>query len=178
MVDGGHPGGDADGTDHDALAACYRRDYAHLVRLARLLVSHGGDAEEVVQEAFVRTYANRRSVRSADPLPYVRVAVVNLARGRLRRRGTRRRFEDDTADANEVASAVDSTEVAATTARASELRTAVAALPRRQREAVVLRYFEEPSTAEAATAMGCSEGSVKAYLHRAIETLRATEVER
>ncbi|MEM6392073.1 MAG: sigma-70 family RNA polymerase sigma factor [Planctomycetota bacterium] len=48
----------------------------------------------------------------------------------------------------------------------------VEALPDRQREAVVLRYFEGLSTAEAAEAMACSPGTVKATLSQALRKLR------
>jgi RNA polymerase sigma-70 factor (sigma-E family) len=154
------------------LGDCYRREYAGLVRLARALLSDTGDAEEVVQEAFVRTYASWRRLQSDEPLAYVRAAVVNLSRDRIRRRMTRRRYEAAPVRA-EVVDGPESFDVDAT-----HLRSAVGALPRRQREAVVLRYLEELSTAETAAAMGCSEGSVKAYLHRGIEALRAMEVDR
>lgn len=45
-------------------------------------------------------------------------------------------------------------------------------LPRRQREAVTLRYLQQLSTAETAAAMGCAEGTVKATLAKALTTLR------
>lgn len=48
----------------------------------------------------------------------------------------------------------------------------LAQLPPRQREAVVLRYLEGLSTAEAAAVMGCGQGSVKVHLHRAVAALQ------
>ena len=55
----------------DALRSAYATEYARLVGLARLLVDRREDAEEVVQEAFARTWARLGRVQG-DPLPYLR----------------------------------------------------------------------------------------------------------
>jgi RNA polymerase sigma-70 factor (sigma-E family) len=151
----------------EVLSSVYRRHYQPLVGLARLLLDDRGQAEEVVQEAFARTYDGWRRVRTPDdPLPYVRRAVMNLARGGLRRRVVARRYRPDPRP--EVAAA----EAGALRAESDrEVMEAVRALPRRQREVVLLRFYLDCSTAEAAASLGISDGAVKTHLHRALAAL-------
>ncbi|GAB7563739.1 RNA polymerase sigma factor [Methylobacillus methanolivorans] len=54
------------------------------------------------------------------------------------------------------------------------IETAIKNLPTRQREAFILRYWEDMDVAETAAAMGCSEGSVKTHCSRAVHALAAT----
>lgn len=69
---------------------------------------------------------------------------------------------------NETESAENSTQRAQTL---REIEIEIQALPLRQREAFLMRYWEELDVAETATAMGCSEGSVKTHCSRAVQAL-------
>jgi len=154
----------------DALRLTYASEYRRLVGLARLLVDRREDAEEVVQEAFARTWARLGRVHG-DPLAYVRRAVVNQSRGRLRRRRT--------ADAHRPDAAADAESAEIGAARGAAARAVVrqvATLPRRQRECVVLRFYADLTVPEIARSIGIAEGSVKSHLHRAMTTL-AIELE-
>ena len=158
--------GSARGRDA-AVSSLYRSHSAALVRLAVLLVDDRDTAEEVVHDAFVRLM--RAWPRLRDPeaaLGYLRVSVVNGCRSRLRRRGVRRRYPWPTADTAESAEA-------SALARASDERmlAALARLPARQRECLVLRYFADLSEAEIATTLGIAPGSVKSHTHRGLQSL-------
>ena len=154
-----------------ALRHAYVTEYSRLVGLARLLVDRREDAEEVVQEAFARTWANLGRVRGGDPLPYVRRAVVNLSRGRLRRLRTARAHR-----AERSVEAESAEQGAVRRARDRELAERLAELPRRQRECVVLRFYADLTVSEIARSLGLAEGSVKSHLHRAMTSL-AVELE-
>ena len=150
--------------DDDAFAALFEEHHEPLVRLARLLVDDRGSGEEVVQDAFVRVY--RRWGRIDDPVRYLRRAVVNGARSRLRHRAVVRRY---VAPAVRAAPAAED-EVVRLAEHAAVLA-AVRDLPRRQRECLVLRYFADLTEADIAATLGISAGSVKSHASRGIAAL-------
>jgi RNA polymerase sigma-70 factor (sigma-E family) len=151
----------------EVLSGVFRERYSSLVGLARLLLDDRSQAEEVVQEAFARTLEAWERLRNVDdPYPYVRRTVVNLARSGLRRRVVARRSIPERAVH---VPGTESDAIASESRR--EIVHALRSLPRRQRECVVLRYFEESSTEETADVLGISEGSVKTHLHRALQAL-------
>lgn len=155
----------------DAVAALFDAHYAGLCRLATLLLDDRGQAEEAVQEAFTRTFAAWRRLRRPErAAAYLRAAVVNQCRSRGRRRaselrGNRRAWADvpDAAPSRGIERAGD----------VLAAREAVRALPPRQREVVVLRYYADLSEADVAAALGCSTGTVKSQLSKARTTLAA-----
>lgn len=153
----------------DVLGALFDAHYRGLCRLATMLLGDPGQAEEAVQEAFLRTFVGWRRLRHPERAgAYLRAAVVNQCRSRGRRRLSEQRGYRAvwTADATSAAGS----EVE----RASEVLVvldAVRALPARQREAVVLRYYADLSEAEVAKALSCAPGTVKSQLSKARTTL-------
>jgi RNA polymerase sigma-70 factor (sigma-E family) len=138
------------------------------VGLAVWLVDDPETAEDVVQEAFEGLYQGWRRLR--DPhaaTAYLNRSVVNGSRSRLRHRAIEKAHIRP--EAGQTPSA-EATGVAHDTERA--LTEAVRALPRRQREVVVLRYYLGLSEQEIAEWLGVSPGSVKQHAHRATTTLQ------
>lgn len=148
----------------------YERHYAGLVRMAALLVGDRGVADEIVQDAFVRALVSWRTIRDPERAPaFLRSAVLNGARSRLRRWAVARRHVQAVPDG------VDSEETRSVVHQ--EIVAALRAVPSRQRECIVLRYYLDLPEQEIAAAMGVSTGSVKTHLHRGLHALgRAMEV--
>jgi RNA polymerase sigma-70 factor (sigma-E family) len=123
-------------------------------------------AEDVVQDAFFGLYRHwDRLTDPANALNYARSAVLNGCRNALRVRGRPGRLEA-------VAVAGESAESAALVGEEhQEVLTAIRALPDRQREALVLRYYVDMSEEEIARAMGISRGTVKSTTSRAVAAL-------
>jgi RNA polymerase sigma factor (sigma-70 family) len=149
--------------------ALYDEHYLRLVRLALNLVDDLDSAEDVVQDVFA---AAQRKPPPAEPLAYLRTAVVNRARSLLRRRRVVRAFGAH-AHVVELADAADEDVLRAE--RRTTLLTAIAALPTRQKEVVVLRYYEDLRVAEIATTLGISAAAVSTSLARALDALKEIE---
>jgi RNA polymerase sigma-70 factor (ECF subfamily) len=153
-------------------------------KIAQLGLRNEDDALDAVQDAMmklVQAYASR-SEEEWRPLFY-RI-LANRIRDMQRRRTVRGRImawlpvrDDDEDEELDPVAQAPSAEV--TPARRLEideaigvLESAIADLPPRQQQAFLLRNLEGLDVSETASAMGCSEGSVKTHYFRALETLR------
>ncbi len=152
---------------HDALAALYRDEADRLVGFASFLVSGSGLAEELVHDTFAHLLQQPVALDAPGKLgAYVRTALVNRSRSRLRRlaleRRTLRRLSVPPVEWSDPSAA-----------DYDDLRTAIRLLPRRQREVIVLRFHADVDVRTIAQSLGVSEGTVKTHLHRAMRSLRA-----
>jgi RNA polymerase sigma-70 factor (sigma-E family) len=151
------------------LRELYQEHRWSLVRLATLLLHDPVDAEEVVQDAFVQAHLAWGRLREPGRgLAYLRSAVLNGARSRLRHRKVVARY--DAAPHGAQLSPEAATEAGDDRRR---VMAALRSLPDRQRECLVLRYYLELSEAEIAAALGISAGSVKTHAHRGLAALAA-----
>ena len=145
-----------------------RRMHPKLVGALRLYLGEREVAEELAQDALVRVIERWPRVSAMEqPEAWTYRVAFNLARSGLRRRLAERRAHDRNGRPSEESRPH---EVADDVA----VRDAVAALPPRQREAVLLRYFGDLPLAAVADAMGCRTGTVKAHLHQAVAALRGS----
>ncbi|TCK27807.1 SigE family RNA polymerase sigma factor [Pseudonocardia endophytica] len=158
---------------HDApatpltLADLYRDHRTRLMRLAMLLVDIPATAEDVVQEAFAGLHRHWSGLRDeAAALAYLRAAVVNGSRSVLRRRRTAREYVPPHS-----ANARSAESLAMLSAEHQSVVDALSALPPRQREVLVLRYYGGLSESEIAEAAGMSRGTVKSTASRAIDAV-------
>jgi RNA polymerase sigma-70 factor (sigma-E family) len=132
-------------------------------RVAYRLLGDRTEAEDVAQEACARTYSRWASVSDHAEPWCVRVAS-NLALDLLRAR-TRAVRRNERLKTNDRVTAPMLDE-------RLDLYAALAKLPRRQRETVVLRYLGDLSEAQTADLIGCSVGSVKTHASRGLAALR------
>jgi RNA polymerase sigma-70 factor (sigma-E family) len=145
-----------------------RASSGSLLHTAWLLTGDRHRAEDLVQTALIRTYGAWARVRRDDALAYARRVLVNLHTDWWRRRPWR---EQPAEVLPERAAAVDP--VAQADQRYALVR-ALAALGRRERAVVVLRYYADLPEAEVAELLGISAGGVKSAASRALVKLRVS----
>jgi len=158
---------DAEFTEYVASRAGWLR------RVAYLLCSDWHRADDLVQESITKLYVNwSRAGRVENLDGYARQVLVNTFLAEQRSPWWRRAARGAAASA-QVAELVAGQVAAGGDVEASlDLRQALAALPPRQRAAVVLRYYCDLSVNQTAEALGCSSGNVKSQTSRGLDALR------
>jgi RNA polymerase sigma-70 factor, ECF subfamily len=167
--------------DEEALRLIIRQNNRRLFRLVRSIVGDEGEAEEVVQESYLRAFTHLAEFRGESHLgTWLTRIAINEAYGRLRRRRVRRAFER-----LEMASV--SAEIIAFPLSAGSgdpeksmaqhqihkvLERAIDRLPEPFRVVVVARLVEEMSLKETADLLGLRTETIKTRLHRARKLLR------
>ena len=151
----------------DPVAVLFETHYAALVRLAAVLVDDVGSCEEIVQDAFAKLLTSRPGPAPGKEAPYLRSAVLNGARSRLRKRQVRRRHLDPSPppEAPTESQAIHQLET-------RRVLDALRTLPTRQAEVLALRFQADLSELEIARTLGISPGSVKTHASRGIAGLR------
>lgn len=153
-------------TPDSSFEAFVNRCSTRLLRSAYLLCGDPQVAEDLLQVTMMRT-ARRWRAASASAEAYARTVLVNEARDRARR--GRSRVREVPLGEGEAGTTTDHTERYADRVAILD---ALAALPQRQREVIVLRFYADLSVRETADAIGASAGTVMSYTSRAVSRLR------
>lgn len=141
-----------------------------LVQAAVLLTGDPWHAEDLAQTALVRVFGSWSRVRAADDMDaYTMRILINQNKNRFRRR---RVVEDLTAAPPEYEGRGGGGDPTSRSDQRADLMAALASLPKRQRQVVVLRYWEDYSEAQTARILGCSVGTVKSQASKALAKLR------
>jgi RNA polymerase sigma factor (sigma-70 family) len=151
------------------LAELYERNVPDAVRLAYLLTGDREVARDLAHEAFARAVGRLAHLRQADAFgPYLRRAVVNLSKNHFRSR-SRERSAVERVTQPEPAPSAERAVV-----ERDALRTALLALPERQRAAIALRFYLDLPEDQTAETLRCRPGTVRSLVSRGMQSLRAS----
>jgi RNA polymerase sigma-70 factor (ECF subfamily) len=159
--------------DRAAQAALLRELQDPLYRLCLSLLDRDPElARDATQETALRILRLLPSFRGEARLRTWAMGIaINVCREMRRgQRPLRVVVEQATSDAREI---IGPDRAAEASEQAMMLRQVLAELPDRQREAIVLRFFEELSVEQTASAMDCATGTVKATVFQALRALRS-----
>lgn len=149
------------------------RKLPRLLALAGRLLGDADEARDVAQESFLRIWKQAAQWRSGQARfdTWLHRVALNLCYDRLRARK-----EQPLPDTDELAEQVDPAplplEQLEASAQSDHMAAALAALPDRQREAIVLQYYQELSNIEAAALMNITVEALESLLSRARRNLR------
>ena len=153
--------------DEAGFAAFVASNTSRLVHLAELLTGSPHDAPDLVQSALIKVYPRWSRIEADDPMGYVRRVMVNQQNDWWRRK---RPKEVLTARVPEAAGRDD---LAHDQAQRDAVLAALAALTRRERQVVVLRFYCDLTESAIAAEAGIAVGTVKSTLSRALHRLRS-----
>ena len=158
--------------DAQAVREMVARKLPRLLSLAQRLLGQRGEAEDVAQEALVRVWKQAPGWQPglARFDTWLHRVALNLFYDRLRRQ-PEEALGDDAPEVADPGPAPDEALQAAQ--RSARMSAALAALPARQREALVLQYYQELSNGEAAALMGVSVEALESLLARGRRSLQA-----
>lgn len=142
-------------------------------RAAYAVLGDRGDAEDCAQDTLAKALVRWRRV-GQHPIPWTARVATNGAIDRWRKRDRSQLSSrpDDEIVSGDGPSLIDPVQPLTIIGQRNDLVRALRALPRRQREAVVLRHLLDLSEAETATALSCSAGTVKSATSRGLAKLR------
>jgi len=170
--------GDPDGplerdiTQEEVFEALFHRYHRGIYGFALRMLRSAAEAEEIVQETFIRVYASARTfIPGSEFAPWVYKIATNLCRNRLRHRSMKALVFDESiglADPN----AVSPLEIYETEIEREQVHQAVVTLPRKYREVVLLRYMGGLSYRQVADVLDVTVSAVETRLFRAKAILR------
>ena len=149
------------------------RKLPRLLALASRILGDADEAKDVAQESFLRIWRQAASWRSGEARfdTWLHRVALNLCHDRLRRRKERPLNEEEALELADSAPPLD--EQLESADRNARMAAALAALPARQREAIVLQYYQELSNIDAAALMNTSVEALESLLSRARRQLRS-----
>jgi RNA polymerase sigma-70 factor (ECF subfamily) len=157
--------------DQDAVRAFVALKLPRMLALAQRMLGDRGEAEEIAQEVFVRVWKHAPDWQPGQARfdTWMHRVALNLCYDRLRARQDTEPWHDEH-DAPDAAATPEQALHAAQ--RGEQVKAALALLPVRQREAIVLQYYQELSNIDTAALMNVSVDALESLLARARRTLR------
>ena len=166
--------------DEASFALLLDKHRSSVIHFLYRMVQNRAISEELAQEVFLRVYRSRETYEAtAKFTTWLFRIATHVALNWLRDRRQERSQEslDDDGDDKHARHVPDRSPLVeqrmVAEVKADEIRRAVAALPDKQRAAVLMHKYEEMEYAQIARVLSCSESAVKSLLFRAYETLRA-----
>jgi RNA polymerase sigma-70 factor, ECF subfamily len=157
-------------SDHESWTHWLRQHGPRLLLLARQWTRSAADAEDVVQDAFVRFWRHQRNL-PGSPFALL-VTSIRRAAIDLGRRESRRAAREEAAAAGEPADTWFEPEMDGNDERRAALETAIRALPEAQREVIVMKIWNEMTFEEIGRALDCPANTAASRYRYAMTALR------